>query len=172
MGNGEMNIYSNSQHMDYYRNGESFLKASERCFGEKNGEEFTIFSGSENGTEVKQLSVPTVVNAAFACEMFLKALISNAGLDIPKGRDGHNLLKLYKVLSNDIQEKISSFCFRDSSKTEFENFLNNHAENFVNIRYFIEKKEFSNMSPMCIYQLTFNLSQITKYILQGEKYNE
>lgn len=172
MGNGEMNIYSNCKYMDYYRNGESFLEASERCFGEKNGETFIICSSSENGTELKQLSVPTVVNAAFACEMFLKALISNAGLNIPKDRNGHNLLQLYKVLPNDIQEKVSSFCFCNSSKTDFENFLNNHAKDFVNIRYFIENNGFSNISPMYMYSLAFNLNQITKYILQMEKCHE
>ena len=167
MGDGEINIYSNGQYMDYYRSGESFLKASERCFGERNGEKFTILKSSENGAEYLQLPVPTVVNASFACELFFKALILKAGLNIPKGRNGHNLLQLYKVLPNDIQEKISNFCFHHSTKTQFENFLSNHAEDFVNIRYFIENNGFSNMSPMLIYALAFNLGQITKSILSS-----
>ena len=165
MSKGEINIYSNANYIDYYNHGKKFFKAAERCFGEKNGNSFTTIKGTEKGIEILQLAAPTVVNAAFACELFFKSLLLKNRTDIPKRRKGHNLLELYKLLPNDIQHDIIKVCFNGDSKSKFEAYLNNHAEDFVNIRYFIENKGFSNMSPMFMYTFSFNLMQITKTII-------
>lgn len=167
MANGEMNIYSNANYLDYYKQGENFFKAAERCFGEKNGNTFTTIKGTDRGIEMIQLSAPTVVNAAFACELFFKSLLIKSAISIPKGRNGHNLLELYNLLPNDIQDDISTVCFVGGTKNDFETFLNSHAEDFVSIRYFIENKGFSNMSPMNMYALAFNLMKITKAIISS-----
>lgn len=167
MANGEINFYSFVNYKDYYEHGETFFEAAERCFGEKNGDTFTIIKGTNQGIEMLQLSAPTVVNAAFACELFFKSLLMKLGIGFPKGRNGHNLFELYKLLPNDIQNNIIKNCFCGGVKSDFENFLNNHAEDFVSIRYFVENEGFSNMSPMMMYAFAFNLMQITKVIISG-----
>ena len=141
------------------------MLASERCLGEKNGDTFTIMKPSGNGSVMVQLSAPTVVNASFACELFFKALLLRYNITFPKGRNGHNLFTLYTSLPDEIKDKIIKFCFNSVSKEIFEKFLDNHADDFVEIRYFIENKGYTNMSPLMMYTLAFNLSQITKALL-------
>lgn len=65
-----------------FNNGGEFQKAAARCLGV-----------NEYGTiEIaEELPAPAVVNAAFACEMYLKALILKSGKKYPTNRDGHNL---------------------------------------------------------------------------------
>ena len=172
MSKGEMNIYSNGTYTDFFSQGEKFLLASERCLGEKNGDTITIMKPSGNGSIMVQLSAPAVVNASFACELFFKALLLKNNKTFPRGKDGHNLLKLYKLLPDKIREKIVNICFKDISKENFEEILNNHADDFVEIRYFIENKGYTNMSPLMMYTLAFNLHQITKCYFTMEKANE
>ncbi len=172
MSRGEMNIHSNSDQLDYYRMGVSFFKAADRCYGEKNGNTYLIIKKTEQGSEITQLAVPTVVNAAFACEMFFKALLFNTNIKFPKGRDGHNLLKLYKGLPLSIQDQISGYCFHGSTKDSFEVFLGNHANDFADIRYFIENKGFTNMSPAHMHGFALNLMQITNIIISSGGHNE
>ena len=172
MSNGEMNIQSNSNQLDYYRIGVSFFKASDRCYGEKIENTYYIIKNADQGSVFTQLPAPTVVNAAFACEMFFKSLLINSNIIIPKGRDGHNLFKLYKRLPLSIQDQISDFCYHGSKKDSFEVFLEDHANDFADIRYFIENKGFTNMSPMKMHALAFNLMQITKAILSSRGNNE
>lgn len=156
MNNGEINIYSNCNEQDYYKQGNSFLEAAERCLGKKDGNEF-VFMGE---SEFFQLPAPTVVNAAFACEMFLKSLIIRYKLNIPKDRNGHNLFYLYNLLPDDVKFKITNSC----NMPNLESFFKIHVQDFVDMRYFIENKGFSNMSPISMYTIAFNLRAATKYL--------
>ena len=104
--------------------------------------------------------------------MFFKALLFNTNIKFPKGRDGHNLLKLYKGLPLSIQDQISGYCFHGSTKDSFEVFLGNHANDFADIRYFIENKGFTNMSPAHMHGFALNSMQITNIIISSGGHNE
>lgn len=77
-----------------YQNGVDFLRAAERCLGMDDNGKVTIV---DNGV-FRTLAAPAVVNAAFACEMFLKSLINKSGKAYPTGRKGHDLLGLNLAL--------------------------------------------------------------------------
>lgn len=163
----EMNIFSNESEKDYYYNGVSFLKASERCLGDKDENSgYRIFENRD----LVQLPAPAVVNAAFAAEMFFKALLRHFNCKIPKGANGHNLECLYKELPKNIQDFIGNNCMGKNNITGFEKFLNDHARDFIDIRYYIEEQGFASMSPLSMYALSFNLMNETKYILDEVPY--
>ena len=61
-----------------YQNGVDFLRAAERCLGMDDNGKVTIV---DNGV-FRTLAAPAVVNAAFACEMFLKDPPVNARIKV------------------------------------------------------------------------------------------
>lgn len=162
----EVYLYSNQSEFDYYSQGVSFQLAADRCFGERGVDGQYIIA--KDGKFV-QLTAPTVVNGAFACEMFFKAILKHFNLDIPKGKDGHNLRKLFSLIPTQERKIISNFCFGENSEKNFEKLLDIHAEDFVHVRYFIQKTGFREMSPMVMQTLSFNLMNITKYILNEKR---
>ena len=143
-----------------FNNGGEFQKAAARCLGV-----------NEYGTiEIaEELPAPAVVNAAFACEMYLKALIFKSGKRYPTNRDGHNLKKLYDLLSKPIQRELYQFCVskEDCAETIFINFLGSHSQDFVDTRYYVTKEGWQGMSPIVVYTYAFNLGNITKYLLSN-----
>ena len=161
----EIHIQSTANVQDFFKQGEQFLEAAWRCFGKKNDEGFSIM---ENGI-FQQLPAPCVVNAAFACEMFLKSLLCELKIKYNPHSEGHNLFLLYKKLPSDIQKTIAEFC-RDRDDTNvFEKWLKNHANDFVDIRYFMERDSWTEMSPMMVIQVAYNLSMIVGYLLKSGK---
>ena len=90
------------------------------------------------------LVVPTAVNCAFSCELFLKAML-------PKGTKGHKLFyELFKKLDSDIAEvvqdnviriMINKYNYKDYSKADFDSDLIKHERTFEDWRYFHEGKE-------------------------------
>lgn len=72
---------------------EDFAEAYRRCIKEENP--------MENNCCVKYsvVNIPAIVNAAFACELYLKSIIN-------KKVRTHNLLELFKLLDIDIQALI------------------------------------------------------------------
>lgn len=149
--------------LDFYRQGKQFLKASWYCFGKKSTEkdEYEIIINNE----FQQLPVPCVVNAAFSCEMFLKALLKKFNISYDPKKEGHNLYLLYKKLSDSTQKAIAEFCGNSKDIDEFQNILKRHAQDFTNIRYCIEHKGWTDMSPLTMIMLAENLSTITHHIL-------
>lgn len=83
--------------------------------------------------------IPSIVNLAFACELYLKFLLFESGL--PKQYE-HSLKELYFSLPTNIQEKIiNSTEFKDD-----DDFLKNLEENaniFIDWRYPFENKTIS-----------------------------
>jgi len=62
--------------------------------------------------------IPNFVNEAFACELYLKAILQDKTGDYPKGRDWHNLEKLYdKVIENIDEEKFLVILNKEIEKT-------------------------------------------------------
>ena len=86
--------------------------------------------------------IPFVVNNSFACELYLKLILLESNIDFKdlKGRNGHNLWKLYNkaksILKNDLDENDS---FKDY--VDFECKIKNISEAFIDWRYVYEKSE-------------------------------
>ena len=119
----EIYIKSSNAAKDYFYQGEHFLEAAWRCFGQKSDTGFAIVKEDK----FQQLSVPCVVNAAFSCEMFFKSLLHQ--MKIQYGRkNGHNLHSLYKLLPSKVQNIIAKFCGNQKDNAVFENWIENHAE--------------------------------------------
>lgn len=86
--------------------------------------------------------VPIIVNRAFLCELILKYLIDNQVPkgNIPKGRDGHKLGKLFTLL-NDSQRNSINASIKDQlniDETEFNTKLENVSNAFIEWRYIFE----------------------------------
>ena len=148
-----------------FNNGEEFQKAAARCLGVNKDGAIEI---AKDGVFIT-LPAPAVVNAAFACEMYLKALILKSGKNYPTNRDGHNLKKLYDMLLEPIQKHIYQFCVNkeDCAEIIFTSFLENHSRDFMEARYYVTKEGWQGMSPIAVYTYAFNLRNITKYLLSN-----
>lgn len=149
------------------QSGVEFLKATERCLAMDEKGKITIF---ENGI-LNVLTAPAVVNATFACEMFLKCLILKSGNTYPKDKDGHNLKKLFELLTPSIRTEVSKLCIRNSNNPEgiLLSFFEEHSKDFVDVRYYATKAGWQGMSPIMVYTYAFNLGNATNYILKNWK---
>ena len=161
----EFNIQVNTSPQLFLKNGNDFLEAAWRCAGrDENGAVQII----KDGTLV-MIPSATVVNAAFSIEMFLKAILRKTGIKYPeRGRDGHDLAKLFKLLEGNQLETtiINRFSGYSREGTPlFEEFAKRHAEDFVNIRYYVEKAGWAEMDPLTVISFAFNLGQAAKYIV-------
>lgn len=158
----EVHIKTNADAKALLIQGKQFLEAAWRCFGKKGDESFSII---DNGM-FQQLPAPCVVNAAFSCEMFLKSLLCNLGIKYDKHSEGHDLYLLYKRLPSDVQCTIAQFCGYRNDTTKFEKMLRDHSKDFVDIRYFIERNTWTQMSPTLIIAVAYNLSQAVEHLIK------
>ena len=146
-----------------YQNGVDFLRAAERCLGMDDNGKVTIV---DNGV-FRTLAAPAVVNAAFACEMFLKSLINKSGKAYPTGRKGHDLKYLYELLPETVQNFLHKSFDNNCEDTEkrFVNFLETHSNDFVDVRYYVAHEGWQGMSPIMVYTYTYNIGNKTRYLL-------
>ena len=158
----EVHIKTNADAQALFMQGKQFLEAAWRCFGKKVDESFSII---DKGV-FQQLPAPCVVNAAFSCEMFLKSLLCNLGIKYDRHSEGHDLYLLYKRLPSDIQCTIAQFCGDRNDTTKFEKTLRYHSKDFVDIRYFIERNTWTQMSPTLIIAVAYNLSQAVEHLIK------
>ncbi len=110
---GEINVYSTGTAKDYYSAGCQFLEVARRCFSDKEGniiKDCTLI----------QLTAPTVVNGAFACELFIKAMLIWEKTSFKKV---HYLDDLFLKLSDETQKGISKFCMPKGTINFQEEFL-------------------------------------------------
>lgn len=157
----EINIKTNSNSFDYYRLGEEFRMAAFCCQGsDKNGNDMIIDNG-----QFCFLPSAMVVNAAFSCEMFLKSLLVHSSVKYGKS---HNLYDLFQLLPTNVKEKAAEYCTKGNINN-LENILKQHAMDFKDARYYVEKKTWYGMNPLIIKDLAFNLSQATKFILSEKE---
>ena len=81
---------------------------------------------------VQRLIVPVIVNYAFACELFIKAMLQKEGsLSL---KSGHSLEQLFKKLSDETQQRI----IKEIPKCDFKTELNNISLAFQEWRYIYE----------------------------------
>ena len=156
----EFNKKVNASPEDFYNNGMAFMEAAHRCFGNKQGNTYKLIDGGK----IYILPGPTVVNAAFACEMFFKALLRHYAISYNKV---HDLYGLFKLLPENVQSSISRFCGDKEDTTVFERILLEQANDFKEIRYYIEKAGWTGMNPLRMITVAYNLSQITNVLLQN-----
>lgn len=84
------------------------------------------------------ITIPYVVNGAFACEMAMKSAIS----DEHSKSIGHNLSNIYNSVyfKNEYKEAIlNSFLSNGLTKTDFIKVLNESSNLFIEWRYFYEE---------------------------------
>lgn len=121
------------------------------------------------GGRYGMLCPPVMVNAAFACEMFLKGILIAHGIDykkLLKQRKGHGLKALYDLLP---KEKYKEF-LKIPGKDTFDKKLEAHSNDFVNWRYYIENPGEYIMEPFFTCVLMKNLEIILGDIIEeGEK---
>ena len=90
---------------------------------------------------------PFVVNKAFACEVYLKLLLTHQGFDLKtlKQSERHNLFVLFKNTNNDFKIKFYSYFISEYSEKANEDFLNKEIEQIANVfikwRYIYENIE-------------------------------
>lgn len=154
----EMHIKTECSAQDFYNQGNNFEEAAQRCFGKYEQGRFSII---KDGAFL-QLPAPTVVNSAFACEMFLKSILTH--FCVPFGKE-HNLLKLYLKIPPEAQSVIHQICFHGREEREFQEMLRRHSMDFVEIRYFFEKTGWTSTSPICMLTLACNLNTAAEFIL-------
>lgn len=87
-------------------------------------------------THDSHLLLPISVQAAFACEIYLKCLLANININI-KG-DKHNLKNLHDHLTEDLKIKIKAGLPSEISADIFEKKLNSNADIFKKLRYVYE----------------------------------
>ena len=102
------------------------------------------------------------VNAAFSCELYLKAIfIHNSPVD--EFPCGHKLDELFDLLPNNIQNAlINDFSKRCS--TDFHSFLHDSGDAFVEWRYALEKGVSINITALTTFAET-----LEKYICSLDK---
>ncbi len=110
---------------------DDFFEAYKRCLECKN------WRKDEYGRNVADIvSIPAIVNGAFACELYIKSLL-------PTQEKEHNLKILFEMLLPDLQEKICNEInnkFKSHGVYTFDMCLNDSADAFINWRYIYEEE--------------------------------
>ena len=108
--------------------------------------------------------IPAIVNAAFACEVFLKTLLRL--FDIPLEKE-HKLKQLYKRLPQDIQERIKAGATaRYGRWTDIwgQDYLDNISNAFIKWRYHYEH----DWSKSCVMHIEIGFLFAFGKSLRGE----
>lgn len=130
---------------------DSFCLTAERC----NEQEYI-------GNHFIWLPVPAIVNYAFACEVYMKALLMKTGT---KEIKGHNLLDLFDMLPNNIQMNIQQTI--DCSKSPFREMLKNTSDLFEECRYIYEYKSL-HINLKFLQELSVSLKNVSHKIIIAE----
>ena len=156
----EFNYYVNGNANGFLKNGNDFLEAAKRSAGMKEDGSISVL-----GTDgPRMIPSATVVNAVFAMEMYLKALLLKTKGSYPKGKDGHNLLTLYEELPNETKQFIDKIIgYSKDGHPLFAKFASIHKTDFVNIRYYVENCGWEGMDPLMMIAYAFNLGQATNW---------
>lgn len=108
-----------------YNIAHSFLLAANRC------DEPRI----QDIGYVQMLIVPVVVNAAFSCELSIKAILNQCNISVPRNKDAHRIDTLFHILPIELQNKIAD----EMNRFNFDLDLQSISNVFVEWRYLFEK---------------------------------
>lgn len=145
----------------FYDQGLRFLRCAERCMGDVDEDGSIQIVGGK----YMLLSTPTMVNAAFSCEMFLKSILILHDIEYMKQLnrgEGHSLKPLYDLLP---KQEYREF-LQVGTVEEFEAELAAHSTDFENWRYYMEKPGEYRMAPKFTYILMNNLKTLTHRLIQ------
>ena len=105
----------------FYIQGNNFAQCAERSMGEMNEDGSIQLVGGRYG----MLCPPVMVNAAFACEMFLKGILIAHGIDykkLLKQRKGHGLKALYDLLPKEKYKEFLKIPGKEQDQSDFYKF--------------------------------------------------
>lgn len=122
MPKSETNAYNPTQ---IYNIAHAFLLAANRC-NEPRVQDIGY---------VQMLIVPTVVNAAFSCELSIKTILNQHKISVPRGNSGHKIDNLFYALPKELQNKIID----KTSCSDFDSNIQNISNIFVEWRYLFER---------------------------------
>ena len=150
----------------FYNQGLHFLQCAERCMGEMDENGDVLIIGGKN----QILITPTIVNAAFSCELFLKSILLLHGINYRKylkhGK-GHNLKNLYDLLPCKYYKT-----FLERGIKNFEYDLSIHANDFERWRYYMERDDYSESDVRFIVVLMQNLKTLSHRIIDNWEQNK
>ena len=146
----------------FYQQGCAFLRCAERCMGEENEDgSIQIIGGKYN-----ILFAPTMVNSAFSCEMFLKAILIAHEIDYMERLhygERHELKPLFDLLPKQEYKE----WLQIGTEEKFEADLTKHSSDFKNWRYYMEKPKNGSMSPIFTFILMNNLKTLAASVAEA-----
>lgn len=118
-----------------------------------------LYTSQKNGIAFFNYYIsPLTVNSAFACEVYLKYLYyKQCGIDV---KNQHNLLELYRLLSDETKLQLKSEYEQWASILPLEECLQVHSKAFVHWRYIYED-EGGTVEPRSLYNLMVSLHNIS-----------
>lgn len=108
------------------------------------------------------LKAPAIVNFAFACELYLKAILLRQGAGIP---ETHELDFLYNQLSQQKRARVRKVCGK--KKEEFEQLITEYSKLFVQYRYSFDYEDKPNPKFKFLLNLTDALQEICRQIIES-----
>lgn len=159
----EFHIEVSANAKSLLKNGDEFLEAAKRCAAQDEDGVIHIFGYGDT-----LLPAATVVNASFACEMYLKALLLHYNGIYPTGKNGHDLHELFLLLPDDVRYMIETFFSgeKETDRSIFEEVSERHSKDFVDARYYVTKDGWQELSPIRVFTFAFNTGQIANYLLK------
>lgn len=133
--------------------GKNFLEAAKKC----DSQEIEHVGWSHS------LLVPIVVNMAFSCELFFKAILKYHNQEIKT----HNMERLFERLPEDVQKQLVDIC--DCDEEEFRNSLRRVSNYFEEWRYLYERHP-STVEYTFLRELSEKLLELTEEV--GRLYDE
>ena len=141
-----------------FQNANIFKLCAYRSMGEiENNDKIKIISDGK----ILILKAPTIVNIAFACELYLKAILLEQGAGVP---ETHELDFLYNQLSQQKRARIRKAC--GNKKEEFEQLITEYSRLFIQYRYSFDYENKPNPKIMFLLNLTDALQEMCKQILE------
>lgn len=130
----------------------------------RNAEEFYIGAGLIFMQDIHLIQVVSV-NLAFACELYLKAILYELDLDF--GRT-HRIIELFQLLPEEYQNKIKeNVHFKYEKKENFELVLEEISDAFVFLRYSHERKAVvSNWDGLSM--ISTAIMKVSRTVVEGE----
>lgn len=111
---------------------------------------------------------PYIVNKSFACEVYLKIIITANGDEIPRN---HNIKDLYKLSGiEDEFHKITLSIYGDEIAKDIDNCIESFSNAFIQWRYIYEQDSTGNLMYGFLKYFVEYLNMKCKTIIQ-EKYN-
>ena len=142
-----------------FQNANIFKLCAYRSIGEiENDNKIKIISSGN----ILTLKAPTIVNIAFACELYLKAILLEQGAGIP---ETHELDFLYGQLSQQRRTQIRKACGK--KKEEFEQLITEYSKLFVQYRYSFDYEDKPNPKIIFLLNLTDTLQEMCKQIIES-----